>query len=838
MSVLAFIFGLVTGGIVWEVLDKIQVYTIGTIVSRELDTVLQQRAREALIRFDHLAESYSTVTRLLANHRRLADYPLPLYWRQDDGEPVKMLVGEPPVWLPEAERWRPLVDPSHLALLDATGRFREVYQVAAQPLPGDLAENSASYLQTSRKGPVITVFDERPYLLASALLDDVGGESLGAVMLVVPISAAFLNEAQGGDSEEVITAVFDGAERRVIVSSDAERLTKDADLQALEKRFAVTARPLDGYGQDNFSLQFLTLVPRSLLKPIIKQVSSLTRHQRATGAIVFVIVYTLLFMFVSHRLARSLKRFATFSQRAMGFSQPTRSGGNQLLVLDDWMRDYIRLVRDTREEMRARHQTEIQESTALRSAIMEASLDSIITIDSSGRIIDFNPTAERSFGYSRDEALGSNLRELIIAPASRDLFQRQLDSAGERKPGSGPDLRTELMALTQDGVSFPVELAIKPIDLQGRMLFTVYLHDISERRRREEEMRALAALPSESPDPILRVNRQSVITYANDASEPLLSAWGSERGQTLPPSWRLRVRNVLDGGASQALEININDRIYSLLLAPIRELDYVNLYARDITEERLAEVQSRQHQTELVHVCRLSTMGEMATGIAHELNQPLSAIANYASGGRRRMESGTLDSESLREALNQIAAQAGRAGEIIRRFRALVSRQPTSRAEISVNDLVTEVLSFVDHELRKHAVSVETILAVGLPPVRADLVQIEQVILNLVRNAMDAVKDNELDRRKIHIITSSTDPHWVKVSVEDEGGGLSEAAREHLFEPFFTTKQSGMGMGLAISQTIAKDHGGKISADSRPGGGASFSLELPVALQQKQAMDS
>ena len=828
---LALLFGLVTGGIVWEALDKVQKRTLRSIVSHELDAAAEEQARDAREHIDGLVLSQIAGARLLSGHRRIVDY-----LEQGERSAQAQVTGGPPQWLPEAEHWGALVRPSHVLLLDAQGVSGAFYPMSGQPLPAALIDD-LSGLEVSAGGGAGFVFaDGRLYLQVSVPLDGSGGDTpAGVLVLVVPVDRDFLESVQGGEREDVITAVFDGSGQLILATSDAERLEADTDPESLAERFFLVRQPLAEEIQGGGDFQLVTLVPRGALRPVIKQVSALNRHQRVTGAVVFVAVYTLLFMLVSNRLTRSLRRFAGFSQRAMGFTQPLGKGGNQLLVLEDWMRDYIRLVRDAREEMRARHETEIQESAALRWAIMEASLDSIITIDSAGRIIDFNPTAERSFAYSEAQALGATIDELIIEPSCREVFADLLERARRGDETGDPQERTELTAVTSEGATFPVELTIKPIDLEGRMLFTAYLHDISDRRQREEEIRALAALPSESPDPILRVNSQCVITYANDASEPLLAFWGCERGQTLPPNWRPRVEAVLASGQSEALEFAADERIYSLLLAPISGLDYINLYVRDITEERTAEELARQHQTELVHVCRLSTMGEMATGIAHELNQPLSAIVNYANGGRRRMEGGTLDRESLTEALNQIAAQASRAGEIIRRFRAQVSRQPTQRQEVAMNDLVTEVMSFVDHEFRKNGVDPETDLAPDLPLVRADLVQIEQLLLNLVRNAIDAVSDNPPGERRVRIRTHETEEGRVRACVEDNGPGLTPDARAHLFDPFFTTKSSGMGMGLAISQTIAEDHGGKITADNADDGGARFTLELPAAMKQFQA---
>lgn len=835
MTVYAVVFGLLVGGIVWEVLDKIQTRTLNAIFRQELVTVLDQRAREALIRFDHLADSYSALTRLLVNDRRLTDYLAYEYRSLDEGSALKEYRTEQPPWLPEASRWLPPVSPSHVALLDMAGRFREIYWLTDSPPPEQLFTEAGGFLAQSRLNAVLTVLDDKPYLMVASLVENGESQVVATMLVVVPIDTVFLNGAQGQPQEEVVTAVLDDDAQVVLASSSPSKVAVLSGIEGLDRRYAITYQSFFDYEGSDLGLEFVTLVPRDRIRQVTSRVARLERRQRATAALVFIAVYSLLFMVVSNRLARALRRLSDFSQRALGFTHPTGRGGNQLLILEDWMREYIGRVRDAREEMRARHETEIQASAALTSAIMEASLDSIITIDETGRIVEFNPTAERTFGHDRAHAVGADITSLILDEPCRERFRKLLETCLREQGPPVADVRTEMMAIRQDGAAFPVELAIKPIDLQGRILFTAYLHDISERRRQEEEIRTLAAFPSESPTPILRVNRPGVISYANDASEPLLQYWGCQRGQTLPLNWRIRIQRALDSGRHRELEIPVGDRVFSMLLAPIAELDYVNMYARDVTEARVAEAQARQHQTELVHVCRLSTMGEMATGIAHELNQPLSAIVNYANGSRRRLELGQLDTETLKEPLNQIASQAARAAEIIRRLRALVSRQSTQRRPVQINSLVQEVLSFVDYELRKLMVQVDSDLGTELPSVRADLVQVEQVILNLIRNAVDAVRDNPPNERRIWIGTRMTAGGRVAVEVSDNGAGLSPETHQRLFEPFFSTKKTGMGMGLAISQTIAVDHGGKILAAERPGGGAAFTLELPALAFQEAA---
>jgi C4-dicarboxylate-specific signal transduction histidine kinase len=223
-------------------------------------------------------------------------------------------------------------------------------------------------------------------------------------------------------------------------------------------------------------------------------------------------------------------------------------------------------------------------------------------------------------------------------------------------------------------------------------------------------------------------------------------------------------------------------------------------------------------------------MGEVATGMAHELNQPLSAIVNYAKGASRRLQGGMLDTEPLVEAMRQISAQAQRAGEIIRRLRALVGKQAPVRSVVDLNYMVREVCGFLEFETGKLALRIELDLAEGEIPVNVDLVQIEQVLLNLVRNALDALEDKPAEERHLAIFTLVRGAEAV-VGVADNGPGIAAERMAHLFDPFYTTKETGMGMGLAISQTIIDDHGGEIRAESEPGRGTVFHVHLPLAAE-------
>jgi PAS domain S-box-containing protein len=255
---------------------------------------------------------------------------------------------------------------------------------------------------------------------------------------------------------------------------------------------------------------------------------------------------------------------------------------------------------------------------------------------------------------------------------------------------------------------------------------------------------------------------------------------------------------------------------------------------RDVTEDKQAEAQARQHQTELARVARLATMGEMATGIAHELNQPLAAIANFARGSLRRLRSGdTTAAIDLAAPLEEICQQAERAGEVIRHVRDFVRKREPVLADADLGQIVRSVGRFAEMEAAHQDVTLRLELAPALPRVRADAIMIEQVVGNLVRNAIEAMAEARSEPREVSVRViareRARDAAAVEIEVADTGPGIDAVRREQVFDPFFTTKPEGMGMGLSISRSIVEAHGGGIHAGERAGGGAAFVFWLPAA---------
>lgn len=249
---------------------------------------------------------------------------------------------------------------------------------------------------------------------------------------------------------------------------------------------------------------------------------------------------------------------------------------------------------------------------------------------------------------------------------------------------------------------------------------------------------------------------------------------------------------------------------------------------RDITERREAQAAERDRQAELAHSARLSTMGEMATGIAHEVNQPLSAIANYTAACIRMLQSDEYSRESLLEAMQLAARQARRAGEIIRRIRAYIRKAGPAPEPVDINALIREVVGLLKPETQKQGIIIDLELDPDLPRVPAHAIEIEQVTLNLARNAIDAMASIEDAPMILSISTGVSAGGQVEVQVSDCGIGFHGNDSETVFTPFYTTKSAGMGLGLSISRRIIESHGGELWATANEDQGATFHFSLPI----------
>ena len=249
----------------------------------------------------------------------------------------------------------------------------------------------------------------------------------------------------------------------------------------------------------------------------------------------------------------------------------------------------------------------------------------------------------------------------------------------------------------------------------------------------------------------------------------------------------------------------------------------------DITPRKLAEAEAREYHEQVGHLSRLAAVGELAASIAHEVNQPLSGIISNAGAGRRLLDRGDVELREIRELLDDIVADGRRAGDVIRGVQSMVRKDAPARQRVNLNDLVINVARMVNPAAMLQSCDVETLLEPNLPTVEADPIQLQQVLLNLVINSFDAMRDTPLSSRKVVIATGRNADDAIRASVRDYGVGISEEARDRIFDHFFTTKAQGLGMGLAIVRSIVESHGGTIVGENVEGGGAQFQFVLPAS---------
>jgi two-component system, LuxR family, sensor kinase FixL len=462
-------------------------------------------------------------------------------------------------------------------------------------------------------------------------------------------------------------------------------------------------------------------------------------------------------------------------------------------------------------------------------ALLDAAVDAIVLIGRDGRITQFNRAAERMFGYGADEVIGQNVNCLMPEPYRSEhdgYIARYLGTGEARIIGIG----REVTGRRRDGSEFPMELSVGEIKSAAGHGFVGIIRDITQRREIEDQLRQqgeeLRLIFESAPTAIVTTSADFRLLSGNRAWHDLL---GYTEAQ------------IADMACSDILHPEDYPRfaagVASLVQAQVGVIRYSQaehffiLELVDRTAQARAEREAMDLRERLAHISRLNTMGEMATGIAHELNQPLTAISTYAQASRRLIASGRGEPAEIVAALDKIAAQADRAGEVIRRLRAMLVRRESQREHVDSGQLIRDVVKLAEIDLRERNLALSLRIDDGLSTVFVDKVQIQQVILNLLRNGMEAMSE-AATTNEIAISTALADDGMLEISVSDSGPGVSEAAAARLFEAFFTTKPQGLGMGLAICRSIAQSHGGDLVFKNNRYGGATFTLRLPISQEE------
>ncbi len=522
--------------------------------------------------------------------------------------------------------------------------------------------------------------------------------------------------------------------------------------------------------------------------------------------------------------------------------------------------------------------------------VVETAPDAVISIDERGAILFANPASARVFGYDPAELIGKPLTILmpeILRKLHEKGFSRYLATGQRHINWQG----TELTALRKTGQEFPVEISFGELSRDGHKVFTGFIRDISERKQ-AEEMRAAHALQiAVRADVSMAFGKKgslkSILGKCSEAIVRHLDAafariWAlSDDGKMLELQASAGMYTHLDGFHSRIPmgqfkigmiaqgrkphltndvlnDPRISDRAWAKkegmasfagypLTVGERTIGVLAMFSRkqlssDTTEtlasgaDLIAQGIERKRaqdalqvtKAELARVSRLTSMGELAASIAHEVNQPLTAITNNSSACLRLLAAGNLKPEVLRRALEEIVADGSRASAVVARIRGFIKKEPVEKNSLDMNDVILEVLALAERELHENRVRLERQLTEALPLVLADRVQMQQVLLNLIMNGIEAMIPVTDQPRSLWVESRVDESGDVLVAVRDSGTGLGSEA-DRVFTPFFTTKAHGMGMGLSISQSLVENHGGRLWAMPNSPMGAVFSFTLPVS---------
>ncbi len=477
----------------------------------------------------------------------------------------------------------------------------------------------------------------------------------------------------------------------------------------------------------------------------------------------------------------------------------------------------------------------------------------LFMLDEGGRIASWNPGAERIMGWRADEVLG---RHFSILYPREDVAEGKPERELEAVRATG-HFREEGLRVRKDGGTFMAQVVVTPLkDAEGRLRgYARVTRDITERVAAEEALKAreahLRSILATIPDAMIVIDEEARIQSFSATAERMFGYGASEViGQNvnilMPSPYReqhddymrrylatgerriIGIGRVVVGqrkdGSTFPIELAVGE-----VITPQKR--YFTGFVRDLTERQNTEARLQELQAELFHMSRFTTLGEMASTLAHEINQPLTAIANYLKGCRRileRMEGDPVP--MLRDAVNQAAEQALRAGQVIRRLREFVARGEIGRHVENLPKLVQEASALALVGAKERGVRVGYSFDPAAELVLADRIQIQQVLVNLIRNAIEAMYDAPL--RELTVATAKTDG-MVELSVTDTGTGIAPEIAAQLFQPFMTTKPHGMGVGLSICRTIVESHGGRIWAEPRPGGGTVFRFTLRAVEEEE-----
>ena len=480
------------------------------------------------------------------------------------------------------------------------------------------------------------------------------------------------------------------------------------------------------------------------------------------------------------------------------------------------------------------------------AAIVESSDDAIVGKTLDGIVTDWNRGAEVIFGYRADEIIGQPIATIV--PPER--LEESADILERIRNGQRID-HFETQRRRKDGVLIDISVTVSPVyDSKGLLRgASKVARDITHSKRAATELAEseahLRSVLETVPDAMVVIDRKGVMQSFSATAVRLFGytpeeAIGRNVSLLMPEPYRAQhdgyLHRYADTGEKRVIgtgRVVVGQRKdgttfpmeLSVGESSSCERGFFTGFIRDLSERQEAQQRLQELQAELIHMSRFTALGEMASTLAHELNQPLTAVASYLKGAGRLLDAGESSGIALaRDAIERAAQQALRAGQIIRRLREFVARGEGERQAENLAKLIEEACALALVGAKQSGVQVSVVFDSTSTHVLADKIQVQQVLLNLVRNAIEAMQ--EVDRRDLTLSTHRLDDDTVRIDVADSGPGIAPEIVDQLFQPFITTKQSGMGVGLSISRTIVESHGGRIWIEPNPGGGVIFHITL------------
>ena len=507
-------------------------------------------------------------------------------------------------------------------------------------------------------------------------------------------------------------------------------------------------------------------------------------------------------------------------------------------------------IRVSAELEHRQQQAALARSEAYSKAIVATAAEGIITLDAMGRIESVNRAAEKMFGYDAAELIGRDVT-ILIPESYRDKHPRYIQDYIATGRGDIFGAGREITARRKNGSEFPVYLAASEVVLDGERCFAGIIRDISDQKAAEESRKAVERRFRAVFDQRLHLaGVLSVDGKLLEANQKSLDFAGLQREQVIghdywdtpwwshSPDMQQRMHDaVRTAAAGETVQFEAScprsDGQLATLDFSVRpimdkhgEIVFLVTESDDITERRLAEEEARQHRARVAHVARLSTLGEMAAGIAHEINQPLTAISLFSQAGRRLVDAGNF--ERMGEVCEKLNEHALRASDVVERMQTMARQGESVKEVVDCNELIDTAVRLAESEARIYDIQIKFDKGANLAAISVDGVQIQQVALNLLRNGMEAMVGSDDDARSVSIRTRMSEHDKVEISVRDTGCGVPQDYTDKLFTPFSTTKSSGMGMGLSISQAIVRAHGGSIGFHNNDNGGSTFWFTLPA----------